>query len=295
MCSLESYKGVVVLQLAIAGDLHGQWDHHDDGVLAKLAPDALLVVGDLADGDVRLPLRLRKLSLPVACVLGNHDAAKDSSGRTLGRMEQALGALHCGWSLRLLNPPGLAVVGGRPGSAGGGFHLSQAVKSHWGMMNLFDSADRITKAALSAPIEFPLVLLSHAGPSGLGSAAADPCGKDWKPHACDWGDQDLQEAILRIRKQRPIPLVVFGHMHHRLRRGAGNRRTLHRDRQGTIYLNAACVPRHRQCDENGPLRHFSWVELSDEGEVLLASHRWYKADGSLFEEHCLPLVGIGSC
>ncbi|MEY4825437.1 MAG: hypothetical protein RLZZ430_1087 [Cyanobacteriota bacterium] len=295
MCSLESYKGVVVLQLAIAGDLHGQWDHHDDGVLAKLAPDALLVVGDLADGDVRLPLRLRKLSLPVACVLGNHDAAKDSSGRTLGRMEQALGALHCGWSLRLLNPPGLAVVGGRPGSAGGGFHLSQAVKSHWGMMNLFDSADRITKAALSAPIEFPLVLLSHAGPSGLGSAAADPCGKDWKPPACDWGDQDLQEAILRIRKQRPIPLVVFGHMHHRLRRGAGNRRTLHRDRQGTIYLNAACVPRHRQCDEHGPLRHFSWVELSDEGEVLLASHRWYKADGSLFEEHCLPLVGIGSC
>lgn len=295
MCSLESYKGVVVLQLAIAGDLHGQWDHHDDGVLAKLAPDALLVVGDLADGDVRLPLRLRKLSLPVACVLGNHDAAKDSSGRTLGRMEQALGALHCGWSLRILNPPGLAVVGGRPGSAGGGFHLSQAVKSHWGMMNLFDSADRITKAALSAPIEFPLVLLSHAGPSGLGSAAADPCGKDWKPPACDWGDQDLQEAILRIRKQRPIPLVVFGHMHHRLRRGAGNRRTLHRDRQGTIYLNAACVPRHRQCDEHGPLRHFSWVELSDEGEVLLASHRWYKADGSLFEEHCLPLVGIGSC
>jgi uncharacterized protein (TIGR04168 family) len=244
---------------------------------------------------VRLPLRLRKLSLPVACVLGNHDAAKDSSGRTLGRMEQALGALHCGWSLRILNPPGLAVVGGRPGSAGGGFHLSQAVKSHWGMMNLFDSADRITKAALSAPIEFPLVLLSHAGPSGLGSAAADPCGKDWKPPACDWGDQDLQEAILRIRKQRPIPLVVFGHMHHRLRRGAGNRRTLHRDRQGTIYLNAACVPRHRQCDEHGPLRHFSWVELSDEGEVLLASHRWYKADGSLFEEHCLPLVGIGSC
>jgi len=284
-----------VLQLAIAGDLHGQWDHHDDGVLAKLAPDALLVVGDLADGDVRLPLRLRKLSLPVACVLGNHDAAKDSSGRTLGRMEQALGALHCGWSLRLLNPPGLAVVGGRPGSAGGGFHLSQAVKSHWGMMNLFDSADRITKAALSAPIEFPLVLLSHAGPSGLGSAAADPCGKDWKPPACDWGDQDLQEAILRIRKQRPIPLVVFGHMHHRLRRGAGNRRTLHRDRQGTIYLNAACVPRHRQCSENGPLRHFSWVELSDEGEVLLASHRWYKPDGSLFEEQCLPLEGIGSC
>jgi uncharacterized protein (TIGR04168 family) len=284
-----------VLQLAIAGDLHGQWDHHDDGLMAYLAPDALLVVGDLADGDVRLPLRLRKLNLPVACVLGNHDAAKDSSGRTLARMEQALGELHCGWSLRLLDPPGVAVVGGRPGSAGGGFQLSQAVKSHWGEVNLFDSADRITKAALSAPAETPLVLLSHAGPSGLGSAAADPCGRDWKTPACDWGDQDLQEAILRIRKQRPIPLVVFGHMHHRLRRGAGNRRTLHRDRQGTIYLNAACVPRHRQCQKNGPLRHFSWVELNDEGRVLLAAHRWYGADGSLLEEHCLPLEGVGTC
>lgn len=293
--SLESYKGAFVLKLAIAGDLHGQWDHHDDAVMAQLAPDALLVVGDLADGDVRLPLRLRKLTVPVACVLGNHDAAKDSSGRTLGRMEQALGELHCGWGLRLLDPPGLAVVGGRPGSAGGGFRLSEAVKSHWGVMNLFDSANRIIQAALSAPAGIPLVMLSHAGPSGLGSAAADLCGKDWKPPACDWGDQDLQEAILRIRKQRPVPLVVFGHMHHRLRRGAGNRRTLHRDRQGTIYLNAACVPRHRECSEYGPLRHFSWVEMDTNGSVLLASHRWYQPNGTLVEEHILPLANSGPC
>jgi len=129
-----------LLRLAIAGDLHGQWDHHDDALLEQLAPDALLVVGDLADGDVRLPRRLRALQLPVACILGNHDAAKDRSGSTIARMEQALGSLHCAWNLRLLDPPGLAVVGARPGSAGGGFHLSDAVKAHWGEMSVFESA-----------------------------------------------------------------------------------------------------------------------------------------------------------
>ena len=80
-----------MLRLAIAGDLHGQWDQADATLLQILKPDALLVVGDLADGDVRLPRLLRELELPVACVLGNHDAARDASGRTLARMEQALG------------------------------------------------------------------------------------------------------------------------------------------------------------------------------------------------------------
>ena len=72
-----------MLRLAIAGDLHGQWDQADATLLQILKPDALLVVGDLADGDVRLPRLLRELELPVACVLGNHDAARDASGRTL--------------------------------------------------------------------------------------------------------------------------------------------------------------------------------------------------------------------
>jgi|TARA_E500000178_G_scaffold61381_4_gene58063 uncharacterized protein (TIGR04168 family) len=276
-----------VLRLAIAGDLHGQWDALDAELMQRLAPDALLVVGDLADGDVRLPRRLRELTLPVACVLGNHDAAKDASGRTLSLMEQALGPLHCGWSLRLLEPPGLAVVGGRPGSPGGGFHLSAAVKAHWGDLSIFESAERIAAAALQAPPELPLVLLAHSGPSGLGSAANDPCGRDWKRPACDWGDQDLQEAIVRIRRHRAVPLVVFGHMHHRLRHGAGERRSLHQDRQGTVYLNAACVPRHLDDADGAPLRHFSWVEMDSDGTVSLAAQRWYRADGAIERDDLL--------
>ena len=284
-----------MLRLAIAGDLHGQWDHHDVALLESLCPDALLVVGDLADGDERLPRRLRQLDLPVACVLGNHDAAKDRTGSTLARMEQALGPLHCGWQLRLLDPPGLAVVGGRPGSAGGGFHLSQPVRAHWGELSLLESAARISSAALKAPDHLPLVLLAHCGPSGLGSGANDPCGRDWKRPACDWGDQDLQEAIQRIRRQRPLPLVVFGHMHHRLRQGSGQRRTVHHDRQGTVYINAACVPRHRLAPCGTALRQLTWVELGSDGTVLLAAHRWYSPDGELVENHALTISGAVPC
>lgn len=267
-----------MLRVAIAGDLHGQWDDHDEAVLRRLQPDALLLVGDLADGDGRLGRRLASLPLPAACILGNHDAGRDASGRTMARMDQALGDLHCPWSLRWLDPPGLAVVGGRPGSAGGGFNLSQAVQAHWGPLDLLQSAERISTAALAAPEGRPLVLLAHCGPSGLGSAASDPCGRDWKRPALDWGDLDLREALQRIRRQRPVPLVVFGHMHHRLRSG-GSRRRLLRDGQGTIFFNAACVPRHGHDDGGRPVRQFSWVDLNDAGGVEAVRLCWHDSEG----------------
>lgn len=272
------------MQLAIAGDLHGQWDLSDHTLLELLAPDALLVVGDLSDGTPRIPALLRQLALPVACILGNHDTAKDASGGTLQRQIDALGPLHCGWGLR--NLPGLAVVGGRPGTAGGGYHLSRACLAALGPVTLDDSANRIVAAAAAADPLLPLVLLAHSGPAGLGSEAADICGRDWKPPACDWGDQDLALAITRIRQQRPVPLVVFGHMHHRLKRGAGERRSFAVDRAGTAYLNAACVPRHLIDGAGVALRHFSWVEL-DDGCLRRAAHRWYGLDGRLHYEELL--------
>ncbi len=276
------------MQLAIAGDLHGQWDSSDHALLALLAPDALLVVGDLSDGKPRIPALLRQLteqqSLPLACVLGNHDSGRDPSGRTMARQLDALGPLHCGWGLRELRPPGLAVVGARPGTAGGGFHLSLGCQAAFGPVSLEQSAERIVAAATAADPTLPLVLLAHSGPSGLGSEPADICGRDWKPPACDWGDQDLALAIDRIRRLRPLPLVVFGHMHHRLKRGAGERRTFARDRAGTAYLNAACVPRHLVDEAGVALRHFSWVELDGDG-LRSAAHRWYSLDGRLrYEE-----------
>ena len=244
---------LATLRIAIAGDLHGQWDGLDEEVLAALAPDALLVVGDLSDGQQLIPKRLTRLSLPMACILGNHDTGRDASGRTLQRQLDLLGDLHCGWGLRELHPPGLAVVGARPASAGGGHYLNRAAEAVFGPVGLEESAERIHAAALSADPHLPLVVLAHSGPSGLGSGAADPCGRDWKAPACDWGDQDLALAIDRIRRSRPVPLVVFGHMHHRLKRGQGERQSFSRDRSGTTYLNTCLLytsPSPRDVEES---------------------------------------------
>jgi uncharacterized protein (TIGR04168 family) len=278
------------MQLAIAGDLHGQWDHSDHALLELLAPDALLVVGDLSDGTPRIPALLRQLAeeqqLPIACVLGNHDSGKDPSGQTLTRQLAALGPLHIGWQLRELQPadpacgPGVAVVGARPGTAGGGFHLSKACTAVFGPLTLDQSVDRIVAAAAGADPALPLVLLAHSGPRGLGSDASDICGRDWKQPSCDWGDQDLALAIDHIRRRRALALVVFGHMHHRLRRGAGERRTLVVDRGGTVYLNTACVPRHLVDDAGLALRHFSWAAFDGQG-LRSVAHRWYGLDGRL--------------
>ena len=274
------------LRIAIAGDLHGQWDSTDESLLGFLQPDALLVVGDLSDGQSRIPSRLAQLPLPVACILGNHDTGRDPTGRTLQRQLDALGERHCGWSLRELHPPGVAVVGGRPASAGGGFHINPASRAVFGPLTLQDSADRISAAALAADPQLPLILLAHSGPSGLGSAANDICGRDWKAPICDWGDQDLALAIAEIQRQRSLPLVVFGHMHHRLKRGQGERRSFCIDRRGTAYLNTAFVPRHSRDQEGHELRHFSWVEM-EAGVLKDVSHRWYSPDGRLRYRHTL--------
>ena len=278
--------GLAELRIAIAGDLHGQWDASDEQVLEHCAPDALLVVGDLSDGQQRIPARLASLALPLACVLGNHDCGRDPTGRTLRRQLETLGDRHCGWGLRELRPPGLAVVGARPASAGGGFHLNLGAQAVFGPVTLEQSVERISAAALTADPALPLIVLAHCGPSGLGSEPADPCGRDWKHPACDWGDQDLAQAIDRIRRQRPLPLVVFGHMHHRLRRGQGERSSFQIDRAGTAYLNTACVPRHDHDPQGRPLRHFSWVELRD-GVLIEASHRWYSPAGELLYRQTL--------
>jgi uncharacterized protein (TIGR04168 family) len=285
---LAGIRGREEIRIAIAGDLHDHWDETDHALLERIRPDAVLLVGDMSEGRPRIPAMLRRLPLPMACILGNHDTGRDASGALLQRQLDLLGEHHCGWALRELRPPGLAVVGARPGTAGGGYRLCRATQAVYGPVDLWESADRITRAALAADRALPLVLLAHCGPSGLGNQAHDPCGRDWKKRPADWGDQDLALAIGQIRRQRSVPLVVFGHMHHSLKRGLGLRRSIHRDVAGTTYVNAACVPRHGVDGQRRPLRHFSWVSLeAASGQVRHVSHRWYGPDGSLHYEETL--------
>ena len=268
------------LRLAIAGDLHGAWCDDDLALVLKLKPDALLFVGDLSEGDLRLVKQIQQLPLPIAIILGNHDRGHDSSGRLLQAQLSLLGELHCGWQLRNWQQPPLAVVGARPCSGGGGFFLSKAVQAVYGPMTSRQSADRIVEAAGYAPLNWPLVILAHSGPTGLGSEPNSLCGRDWKRPSMDWGDQDLAIALDEIRVKRIPDLVVFGHMHHQLKRGLGYRQTFFQDHWGTVYLNAACVPR-RGVDESGDsLIHLAWAEFNH-SRLCHVSQRWFSSDGSL--------------
>ncbi len=274
------------MRLAIAGDLHGDWSCQDEYLLDRLRPDALLFVGDLSDGDLRLVKAITRLQLPCAVILGNHDRGRDRSGEQLRQQLSMLGDLDCSWKLRDWPRPAVAVVGARPCSAGGGFHLSRAVQAVFGPVTQQESANRIVHAASQAPEDWPLVVLAHSGPAGLGSDASSICGRDWKHPYIDWGDLDLTMALETMRSRRAADLVVFGHMHHKLRGGKGERTTFHRDRYGTAYVNAACVPRSGSDEAGQPLIHFTWVEF-EKRDLCLVSHRWFQPNGKLVYEQTL--------
>jgi hypothetical protein len=159
---------------------------------------------------------------------------------------------------------GLSVVGGRPLSSGGqSLHTHAAMYAElWGVHGVEHSARLIRSQLLSAPKDAATVVLAHNGPSGLGAAAHDICGKDWGSAPADWGDDDLAAALgsvpttgacvttgaspmeaaaphartgtaqceaareEREEREKPelvhVPLVVFGHMHDGLQ-GGGTR------------------------------------------------------------------------
>jgi uncharacterized protein (TIGR04168 family) len=162
------------------------------------------------------------------------------------------------------------------------------VQAVYGPITLEQSADRIVAAAAAVPADQPLIVMAHCGPSGLGSQADSPCGRDWKPPAVDWGDQDLALALDRMAPERRPDLVVFGHMHHQLKRSKVLRRSLLRDRYGTAFLNAACVPRSGRDAGGRELLHFSWAEFQGASLTHL-SHRWYSPDAQLLHMEELPL------
>ncbi len=267
--------------------MHGHWNDDDHELLNILQPDAILFVGDLGNGDIRLIKKISGLTLPTAVMLGNHDRGYDSSGVQLDAQLSLLGKKNCSWGLCDWDYPLVSVVGARPCSPGGGYFLSNQVKAVFGDIALEKSVERIVNAGLRAPINLPLIVLAHSGPTGLGSEASSICGRDWKKPSIDWGDKDLEISIDKITKTRSIDLVVFGHMHHQLKRGKGIRQSFYNDKKRSIaYLNAAVVPR-KGLDENGNLlSHFSWVEFKD-GSLSYVSHRWFRNDASLVYEEIL--------
>jgi uncharacterized protein (TIGR04168 family) len=103
----------------------------------------------------------------------------------------------------------------------------------------------------------------------------------------DFGDPDFASAIAQARaKGKHIPLVTFGHMHHRLRHTKARLRTaVKEDDYGTVYLNSASVPRIADL-EGEKIRNFSLVSLEN-GKVESIALLWVGKNFRLVSEQLL--------
>ena len=275
------------IKIAVIGDVHDQWEVEDGIALQHLGVDLALFVGDFGNESVEVVKAIASLDIPKAAVMGNHDAwysatewgrKKCPYDRTKEDWVQEqldlLGSAQVGYGKLDFPQWNLTVVGGRPFTWGGPeWRFAQMCQERYGVSSLEESADKIVKVVKSVTCDH-IIFLGHNGPSGLGDRADDPCGKDWHPIGGDFGDPDLAEAISQsLNLKKTVSLVAFGHMHRTLRHTKKlQRKAVFRSPEGTIYLNAATVPRIIQQD-GIKLRNFSLVDVED-GLVTKASLVW---------------------
>jgi uncharacterized protein (TIGR04168 family) len=288
------------VRIAVVGDIHNQWDALDEAALLSLGVDLALFVGDFGNEAVEIVEQVAQLSIPTAIALGNHDAWHSATpwGRQQcpydrsreDRVQQQLDALgfnHVGYGKRDFPAQQLSVVGGRPFSWGGPeWKYADFYAERFGVSSMQDSGDRMIQSAQQTQHK-TLLFLSHNGPAGLGNQPEDPCGRDWNPIGGDYGDPDLQHAIQSAKALgKQVPLVAFGHMHHSLRHRRDRlRKRVHLDSDGTLYLNAACVPRIAVL-ESVQYRNFSVVQLTD-GQVTQVHSVWVSAQGAIADQEQL--------
>ncbi len=287
-----------LIKIAIVGDVHDRWEAADETALQHLGVDLVLFVGDFGNESVQVVRAIAAVKLPKATVFGNHDAwysASDWGKQKCPYDRQKedwvqdqidlLKETHVGYSKLDFPELQITVVGSRPFSWGGDvWKNAEFYKERFGVTSFAESTAKIVAAAKTAAYD-TVIFLGHNGPVGLGSNADDPCGKDWQPLGGDYGDPDLTEAIASVRKLgKTIPLVTFGHMHHDLRYTKQHlRKTFVISSEGTMYLNAARVPRIVQTPQGDKLRNFSLVYLQG-GVVTQASLVWMGKDFTVVSE-----------
>ncbi|MGF1525074.1 MAG: TIGR04168 family protein [Leptolyngbyaceae cyanobacterium] len=279
------------LRIAIIGDVHDQWDDQDAVMLHSLQVDLVLFVGDFGNEAVEVVRSIAALDIPKAAIFGNHDAWYSATpwGRKKCPYDRAtedwvqtqlnlLDEAHVGYGKLDFPALGLTVVGGRPFSWGGPeWKTKTFYRERFGVHNFEESVTRI-KEAVNTAAHNTLLFVGHCGPTGLGNRPESICGKDWQPIGGDFGDPDLTEAIAYARQiGKAVPLVTFGHMHHTLR----HRKDMPRERltigeSGTVYLNAACVPRIIKTGSTC-LRNCSLVTLM-QNRIHQATLMWLNQD-----------------
>jgi len=289
-----------LIKIAVVGDIHDQWEADDSIALQRLGVDLVLFVGDFGNESVEVVRAIAALDISKAAIFGNHDAWYTATdwGRKkcpydrkkedwVQQQMDLLGETHVGYGKLDFSALNLTVVGSRPFSWGGSvWKNADFYQERFRVRSFEESTTRMVAAANSAAYE-TVIFLGHNGPVGLGERAEDPCGKDWHPLGGDFGDPDLTDAIAQVRAAgKRIPLVTFGHMHHNLRHTKQQLRTaIYTSPEGTIYLNAASVPRIIQ-NGSDHRRNFSIVSLKA-GVVSQISLIWVGKDFSVASEQIL--------
>ncbi|HEY9816811.1 MAG TPA: TIGR04168 family protein [Candidatus Obscuribacterales bacterium] len=287
------------LTLAVIGDVHDQWDTHDEQALRHLGVDLVLLVGDFGNEAVSVVRSVAEMALPKAVILGNHDAwhtatvwgrRKCPYDRKLeDRVQQQLdllGAAHVGYGKLDLPDLGLSIVGSRPFSWGGpDWRNKSFYRDRYGVESFAASVEKIG-AATQQTSEEVVIFMGHCGPAGLGDRPESPCGRDWLPMGGDYGDPDFTGAIAQAKQWgKSVPLVAFGHMHHSLRHTKKRLRERLVRQDNTVYLNAASVPRIVATDA-GWLRNMSLVTLEN-GVVTRAAIAWVDPTYTIQQEDVL--------
>ena len=303
-----SFVSPAKITIAVVGDVHEQWeiaDHQALGAISqrsatRCAVDLVLFVGDFGNESLGVVGLIAELDLPKATVFGNHDAwftatdwgqkksPYDHAVEDRVRAQQALlGEADVSYGRRDFAQFGLSVVGSRPFTWGGDqWKNKRFLQDRYAMTNFNESQAKIEAMALGSPHE-SVIFLGHNGPTGRGDQPESSCGRDWNPLGGDFGDPDFAAAIAgTVAGGKRVPLVTFGHMHHRLRHRQDRLRDrVQVDRHGTVYLNAACVPRI-QGENADRRRNFTLVTLTA-GQVTEINLVWVGDRGKILSQECL--------
>jgi uncharacterized protein (TIGR04168 family) len=288
---------MTLIRIGVIGDLHSHWDHVDVAQFEQTNYDLLLFTGDLGGGTRDSSLRMAKvmsrLRKETLVMPGNNDTGDIAElaaelahqsgirnlltvreGNIVAKENEASPPVRlCGYSQHRLTrgPVDLTLIAGRPHSLGGSdLSFPEHMESTYGIDSIETSRQRLLSLVDEAETE-DLIFLSHNGPTGLGDEPHAMWGCDFKPDGGDWGDPDLAAAIdYATECGRRVIAVIAGHMHHRTK--CGNERPWQLERDGTLYINAAKVPRIFSSDASVHRHHVS-LEISSTGaqvsEVLL--------------------------
>lgn len=269
----------------MVGDVHNHWRPADREFLERGGCDLAVFVGDLGDEDVKMAEAVAGVAVPKVVVLGNHDAWQSFSQKKptakLRAVMAALGDDHLGFGLRECYAAGVSLIGARPFSWGGqSLRSAELYRELYGVGSAEESAERIVELAQRAEHR-DLVIVAHNGPKGLSREPADIWGKDFGNPGGDWGDDDLRLAIEKIDGLGlRVRAVLAGHMHERLAQPRQGVRQRFVRRDGTLFVNAAVVPRVRRAEDGTEVGHFLRLVVRD-GEVVDLHEVWVDGEGQV--------------